>query len=57
MRFLRVLLCSWICTTTGRMHVCFQTLVYAYCVCNYKAVVAGSCEGLLLVSDDMYLEN
>jgi len=39
------------------MHVCFQTLVYAYCVCNYKAVVAGSCEGLLLVSDDMYLEN
>jgi hypothetical protein len=52
MRFLRVL-----CTTTGRMHVCFQTLVYAYCMYNCKALVAGSCEGLVLVSDDMYLED
>jgi hypothetical protein len=57
MRFLRVLLCSWIRTTTGRMRVCFQTLVHACCICNYRAVVAGSCEGLVLVSDDMYLEN
>jgi len=56
MTFLRVL-CSWICTTTRRMHVCFQTLVYAYRMCNYKALVAGSCEGLVLVSDEKYFEN